>query len=92
MRQKEVGVTGDIASLFTALSNFGAFGILVALLIWKDMRAEKAREKLELDHKAELAALAERRLAYDRERLETDKALAASLAALTGAVQSRGGK
>lgn len=81
---------GDAAGLITALSNFGAFGILVAFLIWKDFRAEAARQRLEEAHKAELAAMQERRIAYDRERLEADKALAASLAALTAAIQSRG--
>ena len=83
-------MTSDVSSLFVALSNFGAFGILVAFLIWKDMRADAARNKLEQDHKAEQMAAQERRLAFDRERLETDKALAASLAALTGAIQHRG--
>lgn len=83
-------MSGELSSLFVPLSNFGAFGILVAFLIWKDVRAETARNKLEQDHKAEQLAAQERRLAYDRERLEADKALAASLAALTGAIQSRG--
>lgn len=83
-------MSGELSNLFVALSNFGAFGILVAFLIWKDVRAEAARNKLEQDHKAELLAGKERRLAYDRERLEADKALAASLAALTGAIQHRG--
>lgn len=83
-------MSGDATSLFTALSNFGAFGILVAFLIWKDFRAEASRNKLEHEHKAELAAMHERRIAYDRERLEADKALAASLAALTAAIQIRG--
>ena len=82
-------MTNDLSGLFVALSNFGAFGILVAFLIWKDLRAETARAKLESDHKAEQLAVQERRLAYDRERLETDKALAASLAGLTAVVQSR---
>lgn len=92
MRQKEAGVTGDVASLFTALSNFGAFGVLVAFLIWKDIRAERRHDKAAADHLADKLLADERRLVYDRERLEADKALAASLAALTGAVQSRGGK
>ncbi len=85
-------MSGDLSSLFVALSNFGAFGILVGFLIWKDLRAEAARNKLEQDHKAEQLAAQERRLAYDRERLEADKSLAASLAALTGAIQSQGRK
>jgi hypothetical protein len=83
-------VSGELSGLFVALSNFGAFGILVAFLIWKDLRAEAARNKLEQDYKAEALAAQERRLAYDRERLEADKALASGLAALTSAIQSRG--
>lgn len=82
----------DAAALFTALSNFGAFGILVAFLIWKDIRAEKVAEKRDASHAIEQKLQEERKLAYDRERLEADKSLAASLAALTSAVQSRGGK
>lgn len=82
-------MASDVSSLFTALSNFGAFGILVAFLIWKDVRSDAARGKAEREHKAEIAAMQERRIAYDRERLEADKALAASLAALTSAIQSR---
>lgn len=85
-------MTPDATSLFTLLSNWGAFGILVAFLVWKDLRAETARKELELAHQAERIQHEERRLAYDRERLEADKALAASLAALTAAIQNRGGK
>jgi hypothetical protein len=84
-------VSTDVSALFTALSNFGAFGILVAFLIWKDIRADNARLKAEQEHLAEKKLQDERRLAYDRERLEADKALAASLAALTSAIQSRSG-
>lgn len=86
----EPEVSTDVTHLFNALSNFGAFGVLVAFLIWKDIRSEAARTKTEQAHVAEKAVLEERRLAYDRERLEADKALAASLAALTGAIQGRG--
>ena len=85
-------MSGDLANLFVPLSNFGAFGILVAFLVWKDVRADASRNKLEQDHKSQQIKVEEQRLAYDRERLEADKALAASLAALTGAIQHRGGK
>lgn len=79
----------DAATLFTSLGNWGAFGILVAFLIWKDVRAEATRAKIELDHHAQQLASEQLKLAYDRERLEADKALAAGLAALTAAVQGR---
>ena len=78
----------DLISLFTALSNFGALGILVGFFIFKDIRSESARNKLESDHHLERIKLDERRLAYDQARLEADKALSASLAALTSAIQS----
>ena len=80
----------DVAGVFTALSNFGAFGILVAFLIWKDLRSEKRHDKAEADRLTEQRLSDEKRMAYDRERLEADKALAASLAALTSAIQARG--
>ncbi len=83
-------MTGDLSSLFVALSNFGAFGILVGFLIWKDLRSEAARVKLEQDHLAERKAASELQRLLDRERIEADKALAAALAALTGAIQHRG--
>lgn len=83
-------MTNDLSSLFVALSNFGAFGILVAFLIWKDLRAEASRNKLEADYRAQQLLAEERHLAYDRERLETDKALAATIASLTSAIQARG--
>lgn len=83
-------VSGDIATLLAALGNFGAFGILAAVFIWKDMRADAARAKAEHAAQEARARLEEQQLSYNRERLEADKALAAALAALTGAVQGRG--
>jgi len=83
-------VQTDVSALLTSLSNFGAFGILVAFLIWKDIRTEAVRAKADQENRAEKALQEERRLAYDRDRLEADKALAASLAALTSAIQNRG--
>jgi hypothetical protein len=79
----------DVASLLSALGNFGAFGILAAVFIWKDMRADAARIKADEAAQAARTRLEEQQLSYNRERLEADKALAAALAALTGAVQGR---
>jgi hypothetical protein len=83
-------VLGDVSNLFVMLSNFGAFGVLVWYLVAKDKRADDAKLKLESEFRAAELQAEERRIALDRERLEADKALAASLAALTGAIQSRG--
>lgn len=89
-------MSGELSTLFASLSQFGAFGILVAFLIWKDLRADKARERLDSEHRAEVTKMQERRIAYDRERLEsdkdrldTDRELASALASLTSAIQSR---
>lgn len=82
-------MTTDVSALITALSNFGAFGVLVAFLIWKDIRSERSRDSLESKHKSEIVAMQERRIAYDRERLSLDKELAGALASLTSAIQSR---
>lgn len=84
-------MSGDASSLFIALSNFGAFGILVAFLIWKDLRADAARIKFKSEHEAEQLVAHERRLTYDRDRLETDKAIAAAIAGLNATIQSRWG-
>lgn len=83
-------MTADVSALFAALSNFGAFGILVAFLIWKDLRSERSQSKSAEQALADKRLEDERRMSYDRERLDADKALAASLAGLTAAIQSRG--
>lgn len=80
----------DPSALFSALQPFGLTGIFIAYLIWRDIRAEKVREKIEEKQEAQRVLEEERRLAYDRERLECDKSLAAAFAALTSAVNSRG--
>jgi hypothetical protein len=85
-------VINDPSSLIVALSNFGGLGIVIAFLVYRDAREGAAKLKLEREHFAEKLLMEERRLAFDRERLEGDRALAASLAALTGAIQSRGVK
>jgi hypothetical protein len=78
-------VSGDPSILFNALSNFGAWGVLVAWLIWKDLRADRAKA----DQQAARIKLEEQQLSYNRERLESDKAMSAALAALTGAIQNK---
>jgi hypothetical protein len=83
-------VGNDLGGLITALTNFGGLGIVIAFLIWKDVRADKVREKMEQDHRAEMRLQEERRLSYDRERLETDKDHVATLAALSASIQSMG--
>lgn len=80
---------GDFAALVTALGPFGQTGLVVAFFVWWSVRADRARERAESDHKAEIVAMQERRIAYDRERLETDKEIASALASLTSAIQSR---
>lgn len=82
-------MTADASAIFTALSNFGAFGILVAFLIWKDTRESAARAARRKEERAEQILHEERRLAYDQARLDTDKALAGSLASLASEIQRR---
>ena len=85
-----MGVASDVSGLITALSNFGGLGIVIAFLIWKDIRADRARERTEEAHRAELRLREERRLEYDRDRLATDKEQVATLAGLSAAIQSLG--
>ncbi len=80
----------DVSALITSLSNFGGLGVVIAFLIWKDIRADKVRERSEERHRSELQLREERRLAFDRERLETDKETAGTLAALSSAIQNMG--
>lgn len=80
----------DVSALFTALTNFGGLGVVIAFLVYKDVRADRLRDKAEEKRLNEQRLAEERRLTYDRERLATDKDLAASLAALTSAIQTRG--
>jgi len=51
--------------VLTLAGQFGPMGLLVAYLMWREIRAEKLA----------------------RERLETDKALAAAMALLTATIQ-----
>jgi Flp pilus assembly protein TadB len=83
-------VGGDLGGLITALTNFGGLGIVVAFLIWKDLRSDKTRERMEEKHSAEMRLQEEKRLAYDRDRLETDKDQVATLAALSASIQNMG--
>jgi hypothetical protein len=80
----------DIASLIKSLSDFGGLGIVIAFLIWWNVRCDRQREKSYEAHLAEKRLEDERRLAYDKERLAMDRELSASLQALTSAIQARG--
>lgn len=80
----------DAVDLISALQNFGGLGIVIAFLIWKDIRADRARERMEEKHRAEIQHREERRLEYDKERLATDKEQVATLAGLASAIQSIG--
>lgn len=77
----------DVGSLITSLTNFGGLGIVIAFLIWKDLRADKIRERIEEKHRNEIQLREERRLDYDKERLATDKETVATLAGLSSAIQ-----
>lgn len=81
---------GDLGNLITALTNFGGLGIVIAFLIWKDVRSDKVRERLEEGHRAQVLLMEEKRLNYDRARLETDKDQVATLAALNASIQNMG--
>lgn len=78
----------DVASLIKSLSDFGGLGIVIAFLIWKDIRGDRARERMQRDHHAEMALLEEKRLNYDERRLQTDKDQVNTVAALSAVIQS----
>lgn len=80
----------DVAALVASLSQFGGLGIVIAFLIWKDIRADRIREKMETDHRNQILLMEERRLNFDKDRLETDKDHIATITALTGAIQNFG--
>ncbi len=80
----------DLGALITALTNFGGLGIVIAFLIWKDVRSDKIRERIEEKHRAQVLLTEERRLDYDKERLATDKEAVATLAGLSSAIQGMG--
>jgi hypothetical protein len=75
-------------SIFHDLSQFGGLGIVIAFLIWKDIHTDKVRENLEERRLEQEKLMEERRLDFDKNRLEMDKELSSSLASLTGAVTS----
>lgn len=56
-------------------TNFGPLGLLILYLIWKETRDRK--DRLDREHI---------QIEYDRERLEADKKMASTLAALTAAI------
>lgn len=63
-------------ALIAGLGQFGPPGIFILYLMWAADKREK-QGKLERDDRNKI----------DRDRIETDKALAASLAALTTTIQ-----
>lgn len=78
----------DVSALIIALKDFGALGIVIAFLIWKDVRSDRARERAEERHRGEVRLMEERRLDYDKDRLATDKETVGTLAALSSAIQN----
>ena len=62
--------------LITAFGQFGAMGLLVWFLMWRDARNDDRRVKMDQE-----------RIEAQKERTEADKALAAALSALTVTVQ-----
>lgn len=77
------------ANLFHDLAQFGGLGIVIAFLIWKDIRADHIRERMQVEHRAEIQLMHERRLSYDRDRLATDKEQVAALTALASAIRDK---
>lgn len=77
------------ASIFHDLAQFGLTGIVIAFLVYKDIRADHTLEKTQNEHRAELRLMEERRLSYDKDRLATDKEHVAALTALTSALRDR---
>ena len=78
---------GDVASLIKSLSDFGGLGVTVAFLIWWNIWTQKCRDKADEQRRAEQLIRDEKRLNYDKERLEMDRDQASNIAALTGAIQ-----
>lgn len=76
-------------SLFHDLAQFGGLGIVIAFLIWKDIRADRIHEKMQKEHWDEIRLMEERRLNYDKDRLITDRETASTLAALASALRDR---
>lgn len=73
--------------IFHDLAQFGGLGIVIAFLIWKDVRADRTHERMSADHRSEMRLMEEKRLAYDKDRLATDKEQVAALSALTSAIR-----
>lgn len=82
----------DASALILALKDFGGLGIVIAFLIWKDLRSDRVRERTEERHRGELRLMEERRLDYDKDRLATDKETVGTLAALSSAIQNMGNR
>lgn len=79
---------GD-AALFHDLAQFGLTGIVIAFLVYKDIRADHTLERTQKEHREELRLMEEKRLNYDKDRLATDREHVAALTALTSALRDR---
>jgi hypothetical protein len=79
-----VGVGG----VFQLASAYGPIGLVVGWLLYERWAKDRAQEKLDASKAVERAKLEEKRLAFDRERLECDKAMAGALSGMTAVLQS----
>lgn len=78
---------GSVESIMSLAAQFGPLGLLIAFLMYKERADRAAADKLDQTKAVERARMAAETLAYNRERLETDRALANALGALTSVVQ-----
>lgn len=79
----------DQATMAALAGQWGPMGLLIGYLIWDRNSQRSAQERLDSRKSEERARLEEKKMALDHERVEADKALAASLAALTAVIQAR---
>lgn len=84
----------DQTALVALAGQWGPMGLLIGYLLWSDLRKTTAQEKLDATKSTERTRLEEKKLSYDRERLEADKAMANALGALTAVIQgvAQGGR
>ena len=66
----------DLAQWTGLVGDFGPLGLMIVYLVWRENKAAEAQTQREKDAREVM-----------RERIEADKALAASLGALTAVVQ-----
>lgn len=79
----------DQATLAALAGQWGPMGLLIGYLIWDRHAQRGAQERLDSSKSSSRTRLEERKMQLDHERVEADKALAASLAALTAVIQGR---